>query len=189
MFDDPVDIGRIDGPRAHFQRSGIDARYRNGNVIRFVEVADDARGENFVDLVIKLDERLDTVEQFESCDAVVGRNTIAGRVLRAGGDAAVRLASDLEKVVVMFGFGTKHGIAPLDLVERFVKCRLLPLTESTVGRRNLLLVANLDLIDGGKQVGRLCSARRIRIRLHGKKRIRIVRYVNPAARNSRCTRE
>lgn len=79
--------------------------------------------------------------------AIVGRNSVADRVSRAGGDAAVRLASDLEEVAVMSGFGAKHGIAPLDLFERFVKCCLLPLAESTVGSRNFLFVANLDIID------------------------------------------
>lgn len=168
MLDYPIDISHVNGPESHDERFRIERRLRDGNAIGLVEVADDACGEDFVDLVIELDERLDAVEQFEGSDAVVGRNAVADRVLRAGGDAAVRFAGDPEEVVVMFGFGAKHGIAALDLFERFVKCRLLPLAESAVGGRDLLLVSYFDLIDSGKLVGRLCYARRIRIRLHGK---------------------
>lgn len=114
MLDDPIDICRVNGSKSHDERFCIERRLRDGNVIGVVEVADDACDEDFVDFIIEFDERLDTVEQFEGSDAIVGRNSVADRVSRAGGDAAVRLASDLEEVAVMSGFGAKHGIAPLD---------------------------------------------------------------------------
>lgn len=165
VFNDPVDIGRINRTCTHREVVPVDIRIRDLDMVGAAEITDDTPGEFPLGFAVQISQCIDAIERLERIRLIVGGIFTVRTGVIPHIHPPVGSVREFPGFAETLGIGRENSIPAIQLVKSLIQFFLLALTVCAIRFSDFLFVFDFDAVDGGKQVGNLSACYKV-IRLH-----------------------